>query len=79
MSMPPRATWVKVNSIAVDAVLTCSGSQRPTRLVKWLGTNYASLPALRSAAPELELASLSASPEPLVTISGDFRPRADSR
>ena len=72
-----RYVWVKVNSIAVDADYDLLYSSDPTRLVKWLGTNYASLSALRSALG-LELAGLSADPGLVAPASGDFRPRADS-
>jgi hypothetical protein len=69
--------WVKVNTIAVDADYDLLYTTDPTRLVKWLGTPYATLAALRSGTGQ-ELHGLVAAPQLVAPAAGDFRPVAGS-
>ncbi|MBZ0222766.1 MAG: right-handed parallel beta-helix repeat-containing protein [Dokdonella sp.] len=72
-----RDVWVKVNPIAVDADHDLLYTSDASRFVRWMGTPYANLAALRSATG-LETNGLSAPPQLLAPGSGDLRPAPGS-
>lgn len=69
--------WVKVNPIVVDADHDLLYTSDASRFVKWMGSNYANLAALRSGTG-LETNGLSAPPQLLAPSSGDLRPAPGS-
>ncbi len=72
-----RRVWTKVNPIAFDGDHDLLYSSDPTRFVRWQGTDYADLAALRSALG-LELQGVSAPPRLLDAAGGDLRLLPDS-
>jgi hypothetical protein len=69
--------WVKVNAIAVDADYDLLYTTDPARFVKWMGTQYTDLAALRSGLG-LELHGLSAPPDLIDPGNGNFSPAPTS-
>ncbi len=72
-----RDVWVKVNPIAVDADYDLLHSSDDGSFVRWMGTHYANLAALRSGLG-LELNGLSAPPRLSAAENGNFLPLPDS-
>jgi len=65
--------WVKVNTIAVDANYDLLYTTDNTRFVKWLGTQYTTLTALRNGVAQ-ELSGWSEPPQLASPATGNFRP-----
>lgn len=67
-----RDVWVKVNPVMVDADYDLLHTSDASRFVRWMGTPYADLVALRNATG-LELNGVSAPPQLVAPASGDLR------
>lgn len=65
--------WEKINSIGIDADYDLLYTTDGTRFVKWLGTTYVNLTAVRSGLG-LEQFGWSAPPQLAAPAGGDFRP-----
>ena len=72
-----RYVWAKVNTIAVDADYDLLHTSDATRFVRWLGSNYPDLAALR-AALGIELHGLATPPRLVAPATGDLRLLPDS-
>lgn len=67
-----RDVWVKVNPVMADADYDLLHTSDASRFVRWMGTPYADLVALRNATG-LELNGVSAPPQLVAPASGDLR------
>lgn len=68
-----RYVVAKVNPIVVDMDYDLLYTTDASRFARWMGTNYATLAALRAAVPGLEAAGMQVSPSLASPAAGNFR------